>query len=628
MRQNFKLIFTEMTRYLKIVVVLSLLLVGVKFIFPDTIVIYAQKDRADFIQVFFPKGGAYSEENSARSALFDNAKHGVEIKLPFMSVDHVRIDPANEATNIVITKIELRHLFGIDTYMPDELLAFAKPIQMINKLEVVPAGLLIRSTGGDPSFELDLKKSSALHQYILMAMLSLLLALAVFLASKKLEQVKMPLISNGVYIFAIPLLFSFGVVALFYPGFMSYDTLHALRSARNGVIDSMWPPMVSYVWRVVDIVSVNPSAMHFAQVFLLLLSVFIIIFYNTKNIICAAGFLAVYLVIPSVLGTVAVIWKDVLMAAFFLAGFVVIGFMSRIKNVWNFILAFLLATLLLFLAVCSRHNAITGAVPLFFYLALIVCSRVIKSSLRLWLAVFFLGSLLTGAIYLTKTQLDNYSLPSFEKMNNSNDVFVRTVRVLDVAGASLCVGSNLFADIAPDLSLDEIKRGYDPKHINLSKGLLDKIVIDSRIDLIWRNVALNHPACFLSYKFDLTKYMIGANKGIQFLITAPAIDNNEYGYFLPNSSIRDATVSYIVHASALPFFKPWFFYLLSIGCLVYLIFTKALTAGRLTLFLSAFFYMGGLILFGNAADARLLFYTTTVLVMFTFVTIIEFKKRH
>lgn len=434
--------------------------------------------------------------------------------------------------------------------------------------------------------------------------------------------------SNRFYIFVIPLLFSFGVAALFYPGFMSYDTLHALRSARNGVIDSMWPPMVSYVWRAVDLVSVNPSAMHFTQVFLLLSSVFIIIYSFANKLIYTTGFLAVYLAIPSVLGTVAVIWKDVLMAAFFLAGFVVIGLMSRIKNGRNFIIAFIIATLLIFLAVCSRHNAITGAVPLLFYLALITCSRLLKSSSRLWLAVFFLGSMLTGAVFLAKTQIDNYSLPSFEKMNNSNEFFVRTVRVLDVAGASLCVGSNLFADIAPDLSIDEIKSGYDPRHINLSKNLLDKIVIDNRIDLIWRNVAVNHPVCFLSYKFDLTKYMIGANKGRQFLITAPSVDKNEYGYLLPASSIRDAIVTYIVNASALPFFKPWFFYLLSIGSMVYLILIKALTAGHSTLFLSAIFYLGGLVLFGNAADARLLFYTTTALVMFTFVAIVEFKKRN
>ncbi|MGB4192516.1 MAG: hypothetical protein WBK09_00920 [Limnohabitans sp.] len=616
------------TVYLKILFIISLFLAGVGFAFTGNMVIYAQNYKHDSMQVFFPVDGAYSEENSVRPALYDNAKKSLTISLPLTPIGHIRIDPANEATEIVIEKIEFSRLFGVDKYLPKDLLLYAKPLQDIDKLEVTPAGLLIRSTGNDPAFELILKKSSDLYQFIILGIIGVFLSIAVFLCIKKFTQLKMPAVTNVVYIWVIPLFFSLGIAVLFYPGFMSYDTLHALRGARNGVIDSMWPPMVSYVWRVVDLVSVNPSAMHLSQIFLLLFSVVFIVFTFTKQIKYVAVFLPIYLSIPSVLGTLAVIWKDVLMAAFFLAAFAVINSMRRIKNRRYFIFLFLFSTSLIFLGVCSRHNAITGAVPLLFYLALIACSGVIKSCPRLWLAVFFLGTMLTGTVFLAKTQLDNYSLPSFEKMSNSNDFFVRTVRVLDVAGASLCVGGNLFADIAPNLSLNEIKAEYDPRHINLSKGLLDKVVVDSRIDGVWLNVAVHHPVCFLSYKFDLTKYMIGANKGIQFLITAPSVDKNEYGYQLPNSSIRDATVKYIVHASALPFFKPWFFYLLSIGSLIYLIFTKALTPAHVTLFMSAIFYMGGLVLFGNAADARLLFYTTTVLSMFTFISIFEFRKRH
>jgi hypothetical protein len=44
--------------------------------------------------------------------------------------------------------------------------------------------------------------------------------------------------------------------------------------------------------------------------------------------------------------------------------------------------------------------------------------------------------------------------------------------------------------------------------------------------------------------------------------------------------------------------------------------------------LSAIFYLAGLVLFGNAADARLPFYTTTALLLVTFISILEPKKRH
>ena len=448
----------------------------------------------------------------------------------------------------------------------------------------------------------------------------------IFVKHQKLTAWKVRL--EMVYLVAIPLLVSLAVAALFYPGFMSYDTLHALRGARNGVTDSLWPPMVSYVWRTVDLISFNPSAMHFSQVFLLLISVFFVVFMCSKRISYATTFLFVYLSIPVVLGTVAVIWKDVLMAAFFFAGLAVIVTMRLIVNKRWFIWFSLLAVSLIFLGVCSRHNAITGAVPLLFYLAYIISSRLLKSGMSLWLGVIFLGSLLTSTVYLSKIQLDNYSLPNFIKMNNYNDGFIQAVRVLDVAGASLCVGSNLFADIAPNLSLAEIKNGYDPRHINLSKNLLDKVPADSRINKVWIAVAVDHPICFFYNKFQLTKYMVGAGSGVQFLITSPAIDKNEYGYALSESSIRNLTVSYIVQASRVPLFKPWFLYIISIGAFVYMVRIKALNATYLTIVLSACLYFVGLVWFGNAADARLLFYTTTALLMFTFFSILEFKKRH
>lgn len=609
-------------------VVVSILLTGTRVIFSESMVIYAQTAKLYFPQVFFPIDGAYGEESSERSALFENLTKGVKIYFPPTTADHVRIDPANEATEVVITKIELQYPFGTETLLPNDLLARVEPIQMIDKLEVTPAGFLIRTTGNDSAFKLKLNRPSALSQSIILCIIVVLLSLAIFLVRKKVSHLNLPSVSSRIYLVTVPLLIALGVATLFYPGFMSYDTLHALRSARVGVTDSMWPPMVSYVWRAVDLLSVNPSAMHFSQIFILLSSIFYIVFSFTKKVRYATAFLLIYLMIPSVLGTMAVIWKDVLMAAFFLAGFAVISAMAHVTSKSKFTLLSLLAVFLIFLGVCSRHNAITGAVPLFFYLAFTICSRLIMRPSRLWAIVFLLGSALTGAVFITKIQLDNYSLPGFQRLSNSNDIFIQSVRALDVAGASLCVGNNLFADMAPNLSLAEIKSGYDPRHINLSKGLLDAVGVDGRIDKVWLNVAARHPVCFFSHKLNLTKYMMGGNRGVQFLITAPSIDKNEYGYLLAKSSIRDLAVRYIVRASEMPFLKPWFLYLLSIGSFIYLVCTKALTVGHSVIFSSAIFYFGGLVIFGNAADARLLFYTTTALSIFIFISILEPKKRH
>lgn len=617
----------SLMRYFTILIIVSLLLLGAKLALADSMVIYVQNKKADILQAFFPADGIYSEENSERSPFAKNQTNGIRIPLPLMPIDHIRIDPNNEAGEIVISKIELKHLFDTETYLPADLLTRIKPIQMIDKVEITPAGLLIRSTGNDSAFELQLDKYSETRIFLILGIMSIFISIAIYLGIQKFAYLKIPTINEKVYLLTIPLFISIGVAALFYPGFMSYDTLHALRGARNGVTDSMWPPMVSYVWRVVDHISSNPSAMHFSQVYLLIGSSFYIVYLFTQKIKYATVFILLLLSIPVILGTVAVIWKDVLMASFFLAGFLAIYSMKIFNNKWQIILLSVLTIFFIFLGTCSRHNAILGAVPLLFFFASILSSKIAKKRIYIIFTTFLLGSVLTGVIFTLKVQLDHYSLPELAKLNSSTDDFIESVRVLDVAGASVCMERNLFGNLSPDLTIEDIKIGYDPKHVNLSKAILDRVPIDDRINQIWINVAMEHPVCFLYNKYEMTKYLIGAHQGTQFLITSPAIDTNEYGYILAESRLRELTVSYIIYASKITLFKPWLLYLLSIVYFIYMLQRRMLKAEHITLFFSAFFYLGGLILFGNAADARLPFYTTATLCIFLFVSFLTTKKR-
>jgi len=347
----------------------------------------------------------------------------------------------------------------------------------------------------------------------------------------------------------------------------------------------------------------------------------------TRNLVCAVFFLILYLAIPVIIGTLAVIWKDVLMAAFFITGIALIEYTKSRERGWLTSGLFILATLSLFLGVCTRHNAMAGAIPLFFYLAWIVCAgRKGGAGLSITRTVL-LGLLISGSVFFTKLLVDVYSLPGLEKLPDNKSAIIQSVRVLDVAGASLCVGRNFFSEAGPDLTLETIRTAYDPRHANLSRELLERKDVYLDINGIWLDVMLKHPICFLSNKLDLAKYLIGANEGEQFLITQKRIRRNEYGYKLQPSSIRDTTFQYIENASQFYFLKPWFIYVLSVIALMYMATIKKLTLGYVAIYTSAAFYFLGLIGFGNAADARLLFYTTSILTMFSFVAIVELGRR-
>lgn len=630
--------FKNLAIYMFVLIIVSLVLLSTRYSAENSIVIYAQQlGKSDFMQVFFPVEGSYNESNSKRSIVFGHTERAIKIILPDKSISHVRIDPANAETKVLIKKIRLKYKLGSRDYYPDDLVAYSRAIQMIEKLEVTPNGLVVHSAGADPVFELQLQIPSFITQLTEIFVISLILSIVVFWLIIKLGEEKSKLmilafkqyllsVPATVYLIAIPFFASLMIITIFYPGAMSYDTLHGLRGARNGVTDSIWPPMVSYVWRTIDLISLNPSAMHFSQVFLLLISVFYVVYAITKKVSYAIYFLMLFLAIPVILGTLAVIWKDVLMASFFIASLALIMILRSVKIKWQFYSLSALAVLTLFIAICSRHNAITGAVPLIFYLSFIIGQYFNFREKKLWLSVFILGSFITGATFGGKTILDTHSLPSFDKMNNETSRFLQGTRVLDIAGASLCVGKNLYADDAQHISLSEIEMMYDPKHVNLSAQLFSRPEFKTNIDDIWWNVALNHPICIFNNKYNLTRYMIGANENGQFLITHPRIDENEFGYVFEDSSIRDAAFAYVGNVSHIHIVKPWFIYLLSIFSFFYLLRIKALSTVNFTIFMSGCFYFGGLVMFGNAADARLLFYTTTTLSIFTFVSVLEIMK--
>lgn len=423
-----------------------------------------------------------------------------------------------------------------------------------------------------------------------------------------------------------PIIFTFLIVLIFHPGFMSYDTLHALRSAREGVTDSMWPPMVSYVWRVVDWIYPHPSLMFFLQILLLLVSISYLAYFLIGNFIFSVVFLLFYLSVPVVLGTVIVIWKDVLMASFFLASFALLARYDLFeKNKINFS-GFIGIYFLIFLGVCVRHNAIFGAIPLFFFYSYFLIGKNNRGKISSLLLVLALTIFFSASAFLGKSVLDSYSLPEFTKLNNNTEIFVRAVRVLDIAGASVCRGENLFGELLPGISVDEIHAGYNPKHINLSKKILEQIPIDERVDRVWLQVAIKHPLCFFYNKFQITKHMVGAGEKGQFAITHPSIDNNNYGYKLDRSLIREAIVDYIISASKIFIVKPWFIYTLTVIFFFFLAIKRKLSITLLTLFPSGAFYFMSLVIFGNAADARLPFYTTTVFFLILITSLFKFFR--
>lgn len=616
--------------FLSIFTMFNILCIGLRLIYPNNISIEIQNNKSDFIQVFFKKNGIYTEENSVRSYIQNQPI--VNFELPFGGIPEnvLRIDPSNQSGTLIIKNIHIGGLFYNKKYTREDLVNYLKPIQMINQIVLISEGLQINSTGNDPILEFYVNDGFKLQNFSQIIICLFFTIIFFFLyINKYFSKIKTvgPYFEkyNQYIIIFLPIIVTVGIISIFYPGFMSYDTLHALRSARNGVTDSMWPPMVSYIWRCVDLISTNPSAMHFTQVILLLSATSYIIYFMTKKVLYVLLVFIIILIVPAVLGTLAVIWKDVLMASFFLMGFASILALKTVKTTKMIIIYTLIALIFIFLGISTRHNAILAALPLLAYLSYILI-YIFQFKRYFLIYSLLIGLLMSSSLYMIKIQLDKYTIPEFNEIKSSNSVFFETVRILDVAGASICINSNLFNKLLPDLTVNDIRKMYDPRHVNLSQAILAKVPIDGRINQIWFNVAFEHPICFLYNKYQMTKFLVGFNSGQQFLITNPSIIDNEYGYKLSDSKIRDFFVNYITNASKIFILKPWFIYLIVFFVLFYLIIKRKLNIELFVLFSSSLLYFGGLVLLGNASDARLPFYTTVTFIIFLSLAFFEIKK--
>ena len=159
------------------------------------------------------------------------------------------------------------------------------------------------------------------------------------------------------YIACLCILFT---VAVYYPGFMSYDSVAQLREARGSVVDNQQPPLMSYMWRVLDHVIPGPAGMLILQAGLYWLAWAWIVQLTAASNLVRVPVMLLFGFLPPLFGLVGTIWKDVGMNSFLMMGVVCFLLAERRRRLRY--LAW--ANFFLFLAGSFRHNALVACVPL------------------------------------------------------------------------------------------------------------------------------------------------------------------------------------------------------------------------------------------------------------------------
>ena len=191
------------------------------------------------------------------------------------------------------------------------------------------------------------------------------------------------------------------LVVVFYPGYMSPDSISHLEQATGVSHLTDWhPPVMTRLWGVLIGVTGHISSMLIFQLVLLVVAMFvlsILVYWHTRN---RAWALSTYMILllPNIVNIAGVIWKDVQMAFSLTLTVLLIWFIVSSKKPLGRVATYGivgLALLLIIYAGMLRYNALFAVLPILF-----VLPRLFTKRLPVWsgLACMAAGLIVTISV--------------------------------------------------------------------------------------------------------------------------------------------------------------------------------------------------------------------------------------
>lgn len=364
------------------------------------------------------------------------------------------------------------------------------------------------------------------------------------------------------------------VCAVSWPGFMSFDSMYALKQAREGIETGGYPPMVSYVWFVCDQIIRGQGGMFILQNAL----VFFGIVQLGKSLAIGpwriASAIVIVMLSPMTLGPMLVVWKDVAFAGWLLFGYALtFDFLRQGKRRqwWG-------ALFFITMASCFRLNGIAAALPA---LALIACrlsdiktpwqkmgDAINTPSGKSWrngaLAAGYF-SLMTALVFGSVVLCSTWRLPDLKKIDIATGS--GWTQMSDLIGISVCANRNLIpkAFYTGSMPMQRIEALHFPKHSQRSFGaspLLDESGFSGNqalIDATVTNARKKYWRCYLQHRVEVMKFALGANSGDVFYLTDPNVFPGVPGTEVTPTKLTDLVTMYLRKFASAPWSRCYVF---------------------------------------------------------------------
>jgi hypothetical protein len=298
-------------------------------------------------------------------------------------------------------------------------------------------------------------------------------------------------------------------VLVFYPGFMSPDSVSQLAQGRAGVFGDWHPPVMSWIWGQMDRLLPGPVGMLLFHSLLYWTGLALWMALLAPQWPLLVQCLATLLVglSPPLFALVGTVWKDVGMAAAFLLGSALLLHAERRRSVLPLVLG--LAAIWYGFAV--RHNAVVAALPLIAYAARTLCGLpfLLKSAIgrHTRIATGLVTLILMGLTAFTTTAVTR-QMTRGETNFPIQQVLVHDLTAISIETNTVSLPSYL---LSQPLNVSDLKRIYKPGDVvplfccdastpRLTLTTDPKSISD--LQQKWMETMVTQPGLYLSHRIE------------------------------------------------------------------------------------------------------------------------------
>jgi len=354
-----------------------------------------------------------------------------------------------------------------------------------------------------------------------------------------------------------------------WPGFMSYDSVKQLVQARSGELGNWHPPLMAWLWSVMDSIVAGPALMLVLQTGLFVSGLYAVLRRYAAPM-RAAVVAAIVFLFPPVFAPMSVIWKDSLMAAVLLCAVAGVASARRAPQVLGWIG--------LVMAAALRHNAPVVIVPI---TAMIVPFAPSWPTWRRRALGAGLGVAASIAGVVVSARLTRVDEHPFANMIAMPDVAaVIAAGPMTDADARALLGDVKLA-VAEDVqgrlrALHAEDTDWQPLSVGEAR-VFEMATSDAQASALvraWLRAIVEHPGAFLAHRWHLWLKVLGWTDRRPIPYVTPVSENRDViavaGEARSYSGFQRAVGRLLLRFSRNIVFWPMLYFVLGIGLLVLL----------------------------------------------------------